>query len=263
MSDQQGQRMDKPTAKRRKRKLSHSSGDSTSGPVEDGYSSGSTSDASLSAGAGQTNTNAHWQPERTRLTPAKVSQNGHVKTMKHSSRSTLSNEQLMAANTAGSSSMMTLQINDLLGEIRPDYDKLMSRLEQTLHRLQKIIRDLPDVAPMIAPEAEKSLRKETGICLPFSNPRPGRDTRYTFEYKPPARVDVVGSLPLQLGISSTDICTADLAITLPDSILQEKDFLNHRYFHKRAYYMAQVAAGIRKHAKKEFNLSFEHQDGIA
>lgn len=159
--------------------------------------------------------------------------------------------------------MMTLQISDLLGEIRPDYDKLMSGLEETLRRLQGIILHLPDVAPMTAPEAEKVLRKEAGVCLPFPNPRPGRDTKYTLEYKRPARLDLVGSLPLQLGIiKSKDICTADLAITLPDSILQEKDFLNHRYFHKRAYYIAQLAAGIRRHAKKEFNLSFEHQDGI-
>ena len=248
--------MDDPKAKRRK--LSHFSANSLGGTFEDGDSSGSTSDASLSAGQ----TNGHSQSEGTGLTSSEVSRNGRVKAMRHSSGSKLSNVQLIAANTAGSSSMMTLQINDLLGEIRPDYDKLMSRLEETLRRLRRIILDLPDVAPVTAPEADKLLRKEAGICVPFPNPRPGRDTKYTLEYKRPARVDVVGSLPLQLGIKSKDICTADLAITLPDSILQEKDFLNHRYFHKRAYYIAQVAAGIRRHAKKEFKLVFEHQDGI-
>ncbi|ERF71395.1 hypothetical protein EPUS_07423 [Endocarpon pusillum Z07020] len=256
MSQQREPSMENPKAKRRK--LSHSSEDSLGATFEDGDSSGSSSEPSLSVGQ----TNGHSQSEGTRSTSSKLSRNGHVKSMRHSSTSKLSSQRLMAANTAGSSSMMTLQINDLLGEIRPDYDKLMSGLEETVRRLQMIILDLPDVAPMTAPEAEKLLRKEAGVCVPFPHPRPGRDTKYTLEYKRPARVDVVGSLPLQLGIKSKDICTADLAITLPDSIVQEKDFLNHRYFHKRAYYIAQVAAGIRGHAKKEFNFSFEHQDGI-
>ncbi|KAF7504122.1 hypothetical protein GJ744_002691 [Endocarpon pusillum] len=256
MSQQRKRSMENPKAKRRK--LSHSSEESLRGTFEDGDSSRSTSDASLSAGQ----TNGHSPSEGKRLTCSKLARNGHVTNMRHSSASKLSSQQLMAANTAGGSSMMTLQINDLLGEIRPDHDKLMSGLEETLRRLQRIILHLPDVAPMTAPEAEKLLSKEAGVCVPFPNPRPGRDTKYTLEYKRPARVDVVGSLPLQLGIKSKDICTADLAITLPDSILQEKDFLNHRYFHKRAYYIAQVAAGIQRHAKKEFNFSFEHQDGI-
>lgn len=174
----------------------------------------------------------------------------------------MSNEQMMAVNTAGSSSMMTLQVNDLLGEIRPDYDKLMSRLEKTLQRLQQIILDLPDMGPMTASEADKLLRQEAGIYLPFPNPRPSKETKYTFEYKRPTQVHVVGSLQHQLDIKSKDASTVDLAVTVPDSILQEKDFLNHRYFHKRAYYIAQVAAGIRRHAKNEFKLSFEYQDAI-
>lgn len=173
-----------------------------------------------------------------------------------------STEQIMGSSAAGLPSMMNLQIDDLLRDIRPDYEKLTSRLEKTLLRLRQIIQELPDVGPMTVSEAEKALRKEGGVRIPFPNPRPSKDSKYTFAYKRPTSVDVGGSLPLQFVLKSKDICTVDLSITIPDSVLQEKDFLNRRYFSKRAYYLAQIAAGIRRNAKNVFKLSFEYQDNI-
>jgi U3 small nucleolar RNA-associated protein 22 len=44
-------------------------------------------------------------------------------------------------------------------------------------------------------------------------------------------------------------------------MFQEKDYLNHRYFYKRAYYLACLAAGIDKHKDDKFQLSFEYLHG--
>jgi U3 small nucleolar RNA-associated protein 22 len=48
----------------------------------------------------------------------------------------------------------------------------------------------------------------------------------------------------------------DLAITMPESMFQEKDFLNYRYFHKRAFYLACIAAGILSSENSQFDASF-------
>jgi len=44
------------------------------------------------------------------------------------------------------------------------------------------------------------------------------------------------------------------------SLFQEKDYLNHRYFHKRAYYIACIAAGIEGTRDLEVNLQYEYQN---
>lgn len=48
---------------------------------------------------------------------------------------------------------------------------------------------------------------------------------------------------------------------MPKTIFQEKDYLNHRYTYKRAYYLACVAAGIRTSQKHKFGLSFDSLNG--
>jgi U3 small nucleolar RNA-associated protein 22 len=44
-------------------------------------------------------------------------------------------------------------------------------------------------------------------------------------------------------------------------IFQEKDYLNHRYFYKRAYYLACVAAGLKKNREQDYQLSFDRLHG--
>ncbi len=44
------------------------------------------------------------------------------------------------------------------------------------------------------------------------------------------------------------------------SIFQEKDYLNYRYFHKRAYYLACIATGIEEAEDCTFAVKFAHQN---
>ena len=43
-------------------------------------------------------------------------------------------------------------------------------------------------------------------------------------------------------------------------MFQEKDYLNYRYFHKRAYYLACIASGIEEDHEDGYALDFAHQN---
>lgn len=69
---------------------------------------------------------------------------------------------------------------------------------------------------------------------------------------------MVGSYAMNTMISSDSISSVDMIVVMPKSIFQEKDFLNYRYFYKRSYYLACIAAGIQETAGDEFPLCFEY-----
>ncbi|KAF7590172.1 hypothetical protein BBP40_003193 [Aspergillus hancockii] len=159
------------------------------------------------------------------------------------------------------SSFFKLQLDELLTESRPNYDKHVLRLQKTLHRLKEIIEHIPERAPKSATEAEKDLRSANGIIVPYPEPRPGKDTKYSVSYAKPANVNVVGSFALRTGIRTSDPFTVDLAVTMPNTLFQEKDYVNYRFFHKRAYYVACLAAGIKEAEDLSFDVKFALQDG--
>ena len=43
-------------------------------------------------------------------------------------------------------------------------------------------------------------------------------------------------------------------------MFQDKDYLDQRYFHKRAYYLACMAAGIQADNESKFDISFALQN---
>ncbi|BCS05156.1 rRNA-processing protein UTP22 [Aspergillus luchuensis] len=159
------------------------------------------------------------------------------------------------------STFFKLQLDELLNGSRPNYDKQVSRLQETLHKLKSVIECLPDRPPKSTFEAEKELRGAHGITVPFPEPRPAKDTKYTVSYSKPTNINVVGSLSLKTGAKSDVPLTVDLAVTMPSTLFQEKDYVNYRYFHKRAYYIASLAAGIREAEGLNLTVKFGLQDG--
>ncbi|RJE26654.1 pre-rRNA processing protein Utp22 [Aspergillus sclerotialis] len=159
------------------------------------------------------------------------------------------------------SSFFKLQLDELLGESRPNYNKQGSRLHGILHMLKDLIECIPDRPSKPVLEAEKDLRNESGISVPFPEPRPGKETKYPMSYAKPSNVNVVGSFALRTGIRMEQGYLVDLAVTMPSSLFQDKDFVNHRYFHKRAYYIACLAAGIKESKGLSLDLKFGLQDG--
>ena len=48
---------------------------------------------------------------------------------------------------------------------------------------------------------------------------------------------------------------------MPRHIFQEKDYLNYKYFHKRAYYLACIATGLKEAGECNFGIDFALQNG--
>lgn len=44
-------------------------------------------------------------------------------------------------------------------------------------------------------------------------------------------------------------------------VFQDKDYLNYRYFYKRAFYLACIAAGIQESQDCTYNVAFANQNG--
>jgi len=97
--------------------------------------------------------------------------------------------------------------------------------------------------------------------VPYPEPKPDKDVAYKLAYAKPAKINIVGSYATRTMVKSEGILTVDMVVVMPKSIFQDKDFLNYRYFYKRAYYLACIAAGIQESVKKEFSLSFEYLNG--
>jgi U3 small nucleolar RNA-associated protein 22 len=62
-------------------------------------------------------------------------------------------------------------------------------------------------------------------------------------------------------VRSDNALAVDMIVRMPDSIFQEKDFLNYRYFYKRAYYVACIAVGLQDAAEDQFAFVFEYLHG--
>jgi U3 small nucleolar RNA-associated protein 22 len=52
-----------------------------------------------------------------------------------------------------------------------------------------------------------------------------------------------------------------MILVIPTKLLQEKDYLDLRYFYKRAYFLAKIAASVKREYKDELQASFENLNG--
>ncbi|KAL9114157.1 MAG: hypothetical protein Q9227_001929 [Pyrenula ochraceoflavens] len=170
-------------------------------------------------------------------------------------------DQLLLSGSSYRSSLLKLQLDDVLSSSRYNYEKRFAQLEATVAGLDLLLRSLPAKPPISVQDAEKVLRKTSGIEIPFPEPHPGRDTKYTLAFAPPQNVNLVRDFALKTEIKTGDIATVDLAVTIPDSLFQEKDYLDYRYFHKRIYYIACLGAAIQDTNPRSFKISYGHLDG--
>jgi U3 small nucleolar RNA-associated protein 22 len=74
-------------------------------------------------------------------------------------------------------------------------------------------------------------------------------------------MNVVGSYALGSMMKAENSFCLDFVVTMPRSIFQEKDYLNYRYFLKRAYYLSCIASTVRQDAKDEFDVQFSYLHG--
>ncbi|KAF3047615.1 hypothetical protein E8E12_010882 [Didymella heteroderae] len=158
------------------------------------------------------------------------------------------------------SNMFKLQVDELLEQVKPKYGKKEAPAENAMRTLKTIMESMPSRDALPISEAEKAL-KSAGIVVPFPSPRPPKDAKYKLAFERPSSINATGSYPLKMATKSDDGIVIDLVVTMPKALFQDKDYLNHRYFYKRAYYLACLAAGIKAEKKHKFELSFEKWHG--
>lgn len=98
------------------------------------------------------------------------------------------------------------------------------------------------------------------IKVPYPSPRPTKDSQYKLAFSKPAGYNVVGSYQLETLVNSQSEYGVDMIVYMPLSLFQEKDFRDRRYFIKRAYYFAKIAAEL-KNKFSTFDFVFEHLHG--
>jgi U3 small nucleolar RNA-associated protein 22 len=110
-------------------------------------------------------------------------------------------------------------------------------------------------------EAERLFFKSEKIKIPFPAVPLQADSGYQMVFAKPANVNVIGSYALRTVSKAAAPLEIDLLVTMPSSIFQPKDYLNVRYFHKRAYYLACIAAGLQSSHDLPLDLHFDCHHG--
>ncbi|KAK7032899.1 mannose-6-phosphate isomerase [Favolaschia claudopus] len=171
-----------------------------------------------------------------------------------------SGEELRVIKDASSlfkSSTFKLQVDALLPTVRPKAARIppLDRFLQTLHG---VLTNLPSVAPQHPLEAARKLIKK-GVSVPFCLPQPLEDTNWKVAFEKPSDITMVGSWPNKISVKAKDGCKfgIDLAVEMPSDLFQEKDYLNGRFFHKRAFYLATLAEAIQN--SKSLNVELTYQ----
>ncbi|KAI9685275.1 MAG: hypothetical protein M1822_004648 [Bathelium mastoideum] len=155
---------------------------------------------------------------------------------------------------------LKLQIEELLDEIRPSHGEREIAAEQTLRFLKASIESIPETDPLPILEAEEQMMKSHHIRVPFPDPRPTEGTQYKLQYAKPTNLNVIGSYALKTR-SALDEVVIDLMVEMPSSLFQEKDYLDYRYFYRRAYYLSCLAAGMLEASNGDLMLSFQYFHG--
>ncbi|KAL9096438.1 MAG: hypothetical protein Q9165_001435 [Trypethelium subeluteriae] len=155
------------------------------------------------------------------------------------------------------SNILKLQIEELLDRIRPSHGKTEVTIESTLKSLKAIIESITNSDSVPILKAEEEMMKFNKVRVPFPDPRPARDAQYKLQYARPAAINVVGSYTLKIG-SALDKTIIDLVVVMPSLLFQDKDYLDFRYFYRRAYYLASLAAGIREADYENLALRFQY-----
>lgn len=158
------------------------------------------------------------------------------------------NEEMQGLRETGDlfkSNIVKLQIEEMLENVRPAYHKT-APLETALRRLQEVFAAIPSIKPRPVSEASQAIQSifPFPVHIPFADPQPSSSANYKFAFEPPTGLQLVGSWPLKVATMRPEGIDVDLAVTMPSSLFQEKDHLNMRYFHKRAFYLAVLAAAI-------------------
>mmetsp|Transcript_41642 Transcript_41642/g.75572 ORF Transcript_41642/g.75572 Transcript_41642/m.75572 type:complete len:1143 (-) Transcript_41642:16-3444(-) len=130
------------------------------------------------------------------------------------------------------SNLFRLQLESLLDDLRPRSTMPSKRLEAVLRTLQQALLKLQ---PSELPADLGSTFPNVKFLQP-QHPRP-------LPFRPPKRVDIVGSFLLGTYCRTSEVLKVDVAVEM--SLEGFKDYLNFRYADKRAAYCAELCRQLR------------------
>ncbi|KAL1838520.1 hypothetical protein VTJ49DRAFT_2594 [Mycothermus thermophilus] len=170
---------------------------------------------------------------------------------------------LAAAASAGISRSTTfiLEAEELLDSVCPDYDAAFAGADDLLHRIKGFIEGIEAHDQLQIAEAAAKLEKKHKIKVPFPDPRPDGTSNYKVAFAAPSKFNVVGSYVFKTMVKTQTNPAIDMVVVIPETVLQEKDYLDMRYFYKRAYYLAVIAAVLKRELGTEGQFSYEYLHG--
>ncbi|KAJ1657027.1 U3 snoRNP protein [Dispira simplex] len=141
--------------------------------------------------------------------------------------------------------LFELQMAELLREAQLPYAKL-EVLHTVLTQIKSTLENVKPHEEMSVAEAAKKLNQKTGVEVPFPPEVPPPNAKLIMKMEPPSRMNVVGSFPLKYAARTRHGYNLDMIVDMPAQLFQKQDNINYRYFYKRAYYLATLAAQLRE-----------------
>lgn len=115
--------------------------------------------------------------------------------------------------------------------------------------------------PLQIHQATAALEEKHHILVPFPDPKPSGDCPYKVSFSKPTQVNIVGSYVARTMVKSQTRRVIDMIVEMPKDIFQDKDYLDLRYFYKRAYYLAVLSAALQSALASSTTLAYEYANG--
>ncbi|KAJ2967651.1 hypothetical protein NQ176_g9556 [Zarea fungicola] len=161
------------------------------------------------------------------------------------------------ATRISAASTFVLQTNELLKETKLDYDAAFRGLDSQLYRLKGIIDMIEPHDSLPIHDASIKFEKKHRIAIPYPDPKPTKESNYKVAFSPPTQCNVVGSYVGKTMSKLQERQGIDMVVQMPKTLFQDKDYLDMRYFYRRAYYIAYVAAKIKSELCEEMEIHYE------
>lgn len=158
------------------------------------------------------------------------------------------------------------QVTSLIESVSLSHRKFQD-FENFFNLLKNHLLGIPS-SELVPLEVSRKQLKKSGIRIPLASPID--PVEWQFIFIPPKQVEIVGSWAIKNAIITTPTrknqhATIDVLIQIPQGVLQAKDYLSNRYFHKRAHYLAHISKSLLASPfteTYEFNYSFLNGDSF-
>ncbi|KAG9015051.1 hypothetical protein FRB90_005017 [Tulasnella sp. 427] len=159
------------------------------------------------------------------------------------------------------SNSFKLQLDALLPTVTPRSSHLPP-LEKCLFELHSVLSKLSAIPSNLPLNAAASLATH-GVSVSWPSPPPTAEAKFKVGFDRPTDIKVTGSWANKISVIAKDGdgFNVDLTLTMPPTLFNEKDYLNTRFFHKRAYYLAVVAAAVAQSKTLALNVSYDCPQG--